>query len=133
MTPQDKSQRRGSFSAVGGRALGRAYRALERVVGRHPWLVQGSVNVVAPTSPAGRVTYTWTRKVKAKTVTVALSRQQAAVFRQAIAANRVIEAALRQIRDVSQHALLRGWPGVTKRRGKPAANGDRRLSQRGLK
>ena len=74
------------------------------------------MNVVAPKSPAGSVTYTWTRKVRAKTVTVALSPQQVAVFRQAIKANRQIEALLTRLRQVSQAALLEEVPGVTKRR-----------------
>ena len=93
-----------------------AYRALERAVRRHPWLVQGSVNVVAPKSPGGCVTYTWTRKVRAKTVTVALSRQQAVAFRQAIKVNLRIEASLSRLREMSQTALLADLPGVTKRR-----------------
>lgn len=92
------------------------YRALDRAVCRQPWLVQGSVNVVAPKSPAASVTYTWTRKVRAKTVTVALSREQSAAFRQAIEANRRIEAALTRLRGLSQTVLLAEVPGVTKRR-----------------
>ena len=98
------------------REMHNAYRALDRAVRRHPWLVQGSVNVVAPKSPGGNTTYTWTRKVRAKTVTVALSREQSAAFRQAIKANRQIEEALSRLRAVSQTALLADVPGVTKRR-----------------
>jgi hypothetical protein len=104
------------FSATVRRDLQAAYRTLARAVGRQPWLAQGSVNVVAPKSPAGTVTYTWTRKVRAKTVTVALSRQQAAAFRQAIETNRRIEEALSRLRQMSQTALLAEVPGVTKRR-----------------
>ena len=110
--PTDKT----SFSAAALRDLRAAYRTLERAVGRQPWLVQGSVNVVVPRSPASSVTYTWTRKVRAKTVTVALSPQQAAAFRQAIEANRRIEEALSRLRQLSQTALLEEVPGVTKRR-----------------
>ena len=89
---------------------------MEKTLGRQPWLVQGSVNVVAPKSPGGNVTYTWTRKVRAKTVTVALSEAQVKVFRQAIAANRRVEETLAQLREVSQAALLKGLPGVSRRR-----------------
>jgi hypothetical protein len=67
-------------------------------------------------SPAGNTTYTWTRKVRAKTVTVALSRGQSAAFRQAIEANRRIKEALSRLREVSQTALLAAAPGVTRRR-----------------
>ena len=98
------------------REMHNAYRALDRAVRRHPWLVQGSVNVVAPKSPGGNTTYTWTRKVRAKTVTVALSHEQSAAFRHAIEANRQIEEALSRLRAVSQTALLADVPGVTKRR-----------------
>jgi hypothetical protein len=111
---QSSAQRR--FSASVLQDLQDAYRVLDRAVRRHPWLVQGSINVVAPRSPSASVTYTWTRKVRAKTVTVALSRQQSLAFRQAVEANRRIEEALSRLRQVSQVALLAEVPGVTKRR-----------------
>jgi len=116
MKPQDKSSDKMRFSAAVRRDLQAAYRALLRTARRHPWLVQGSVNVVAPKSPAASVTYTWTRKVRAKTATVALSCQQAVAFRKAVQANRRIEAVLKRLRQVSQAALLAEVPGVTKRR-----------------
>lgn len=116
MKAQVKSLRREDGSAAALHALQAGYRELGRAVRRQPWLVQGSVNVVAPKSSGGSETYTWTRKVRAKTVTVALSARQAAVFRQAIQANRHIEAALSHLREASQTALLTNLPGVTKRR-----------------
>jgi hypothetical protein len=54
--------------------------------------------------------------VKAKTVTVALSREQANAFRQAIAANRRIEKALVRLRELSQNAILEHLTGVPRRR-----------------
>jgi len=114
MKRPDKSSGKTRFSAVVLRDLQAAYRTLDRAAGRQPWLVQGSV--VAPKSPAARVTYTWTRKVRAKTITVALSQKQAVAFRQAISANRQIEEALSRLRQVSQTALLAEVPGVTQRR-----------------
>ena len=116
MKRQDKSSEEAHFSASVLRDLQDAHQALVRTVSQSPWLVQGSVNVVAPKSPAASVTYTWTRKVRAKTVTVALSRQQSDAFRKAVEANRSIEAALNRLRQVSQAALLTEVPGVTKRR-----------------
>ena len=116
MKRQDKSSGKRRFSASVLRDLQAAYRTLDRATGRQPWLVQGSVNVVAPKSPVGRVTYTWTRKVRAKTITVALSQKQAVAFRRAISANRQIEEALSRLRQVSQTALLAEAPGVTQRR-----------------
>jgi hypothetical protein len=116
MKRQDKSSSKTRFSALVLRDLQAAYRTLDRAAGRQPWLVQGSVNVVAPKSTAASVTYTWTRKVRAKTITVALSQKQAVAFRRAISANRQIEAALSRLRQVSQAALLAKVPGVTQRR-----------------
>ena len=116
MKRQGKSSDKTRFSASVRRDLQDACRALVRTVRQRPWLVQGSVNVVAPKSPSASVTYTWTRKVRAKTVTVALSRQQSVAFQKAVEANRQIEAALNRLRQVSQTALLAEVPGVTKRR-----------------
>ena len=116
MKAQGNSSGTTRFSAAVRRDLQAAYRALVRTVRRHPWLAQGSVNVVAPKSPSASLTYTWTRKVRAKTATVALSRQQSVAFRTAVEANRQIEAALNRLRQVSQAALLAEVPGVTKRR-----------------
>jgi hypothetical protein len=116
MKPQDKSAGKLRFSAAVRRDLHDAWQTLGRTVRRSPFLAQGSVNVVAPKSPAASVTYTWTRKVRAKTVTVALSRQQSVAFRKAVEANRRIEAALNRLRQVTQTALLAEVPGVTKRR-----------------
>ena len=67
---------------------------MEKAISQQPWLLQGSVNVVTPKTPGGNVTYTWTRKVRAKTVTIALSKAQAKAFRAAIAANRQVEEIL---------------------------------------
>ena len=119
------------FSASALRELHAAYRTLDRVVCRQPWLVQGSVNVVVPKSPAASVTYTWTRKVRAKTVTVALSSEQSAAFRQAIEANRLIDIALSRLRVVSQTALLAELPGVTKRRLDGRQNAETKSVQKG--
>ena len=126
------SGKRGFFGSA-RRDLPAAYGQLDRAVARQPWLAQGSVNVVAPKSPGGHVTYTWTRKVRAKTITVALSAEQAAAFRGALAAHRRIEAALRRLRQVSQAALLSELPGVTKRRSVAPKSARRKPPQKGLK
>jgi hypothetical protein len=116
MKQQDKLSVQAHFSPSILRQLRAAYRRLEQAVSRQPWLVQGSVNVVAPKSPGGNDTYTWTRKVRAKTVTIALSKAQADAFREAIAANRRVEEALARLRQVTQTALLQSLPGVSRRR-----------------
>ena len=119
MKRQEKTIGQAQFSPSILRRLPTAYRRLEQAASGQPWLVQGSVNVVAPKSPGGRVTYTWTRKIRAKTVTIALSETQAHAFRAAIAANRHLEEALTHLREVSQTALLEGLPGVSKVRAGP--------------
>ena len=133
MKPQEKSLGKRRFSPSVLRDLQAAYRELDRALRQQPWLVQGSVNVVAPKSTAGSVTYTWTRKVRAKTVTAALSRKQAVAFREAMTANRQIEAALSRLRQVSQAALLAEVPGVTKRRLNVRKTRERKESKRELK
>lgn len=57
----------------------------------------------------------WTRKVKAKTVTVALSAPQAELYRQAIVENRRLEHILREMREISRQFLQKSVPGVRKR------------------
>jgi hypothetical protein len=116
MKRQDKTFGQAHFSPSIVRRLQAAYRRLEQAVSDQPWLAQGSVNVVAPKSPGGNVTYTWTRKLRGKTVTVALSETQAHAFRAAIAANRRLEEALTHLREVSQTALLDSLPSVSRRR-----------------
>ena len=117
-TPAQSSAGTGR-SASGTRAVQAAYRTLDRLRRGHPWLAQGSVNEIAPKTPGGRVTYTWTRKVRAKTVTVALSKAQAAAFRRAIRVNRRVEAVLTNLRAASQEALLSSLPGAPKCRPVP--------------
>ncbi len=101
------------------------YESLQRSLGKQPWILQGSVNErpPPPDSTAARVAYTWTRKARGKTVTVALSPQQARAFRRAIEANRRLEKTLAEMRQISQLALMQSLPGVKKvARSKPAQN-----------
>jgi len=53
-----------------------------------------------------RASWRWTRKVKAKTVTVALSPAQSAAFRQAIDNHRHLEKLVKEMRALSQTFLL---------------------------
>ena len=131
MKRQDKSAGKTGFSASILWDLQAAYRTLDGAVCRQPWLVQGSVNVVTQKSPGAGVTYTWTRKVRAKTITVALSKEQAVAFRQAIETNRRIEEALACLRDVSQDALLTTLPGVARRRSEPPKTGQAKIAPKG--
>ena len=94
------------------------FESLRDSLAKSPWILQGSVNErpPPPESTSARATYTWTRKVRGKTVTVALSRQQARAFQRAIAANRRLEETLAVMRQISQKALTESLPGVKKTR-----------------
>ena len=76
------------------------------------WVTQGSLSQ----SPQGN--WRWTRKVKAKTVTVALSDQQAELFRRAIDDHRELEKLVDQMRAISQQLLLNSVQGPARRKRK---------------
>ena len=79
------------------------------------WITQGSI------FQTQQGTWYWTRKVKAKTVTLALSAQQAQLFQQAIAQHRKLEALLEKMRAISQKILLGSVSGPPRRkRAKPS-------------
>jgi hypothetical protein len=60
--------------------------------------------------------YQWTRKIKGKTVTVALSASQAKVFQKAIANQRKLERITRQMRQLSLEILQATTQGVKRRK-----------------
>jgi hypothetical protein len=74
-----------------------------------PWVCQGSVMRTPPNA------YRWTRKVNKKTVTVALSKDQASLITEAITNHRKLEAILKEMRALSENALLGSVPGVQKK------------------
>ena len=79
------------------------------------WITQGSI------FQTQQGTWCWTRKVKAKTVTVALSAQQAELFEQAVAQHRKLELLVAKMRDISQTFLLQSVPGpVRRKRARPS-------------
>jgi hypothetical protein len=92
-----------------GRKLEGRFRALKEEIATLGWLTHGSVS---PNHPGY---WRWTRKVKAKTVSVALSEAQAELFRQAIANHRKLEAILQEMRAISQEVLLKSDPGNPKK------------------
>lgn len=98
--------------------LSPAYRQLQRRLGRLGYLSQGSVFERAPNQQGSR--YVWTRKVQAKTVTVALSKEQYQWLRRAVANQRELERTMRQMQKLSRQILFETVPGVTRR--KPLSN-----------
>jgi hypothetical protein len=91
------------------------YELLQKALTDLPWVLQGTVVETPPKSLTARATYSWTRKVRAKTITVSLSPEQAIAFRSAIAANRRVEKALLEMREVSQDVLMNSLPRTRKR------------------
>ena len=86
------------------------YRRLKEQLLELGWIAQGSV---LPQPPRA---WRLTRKVKAKTVSIALSEQQVPLYKAAIADQRKLEAILNQMREISDHVLQQSVPGVKKRR-----------------
>lgn len=96
--------------------LPNAYQKLRETLGEIPLIANGSVMEVPPRTENGNTTYIWTRKVKSKTVTVALSKEQFHTFSKAIEANRRIEDTLNKMRAISEKYVLETLPGVTRRK-----------------
>jgi hypothetical protein len=59
--------------------------------------------------------YRWTRKVNKKTFTVSLSKAQAELIATAIDSHRKLEDLLKEMRALSEKALLGSAPGIQKR------------------
>jgi hypothetical protein len=91
------------------RRIQRRYEQIKKQLLGLGWIPQGSLMHEPPNA------WRWTRKIKAKTVTVALSQQQAELYQQAIANHRRLEQLLSQMRDLSQKVLLDSVRGVRKR------------------
>ncbi len=91
-----------------------AYRQiLDRVV-KLGYISQGSVLERRPGQAGSR--YVWTRKVRAKTVTVALSEEQYHWLRQAVANQRELDRIVAELQRRSRQVLFETIPGVTRRK-----------------
>ena len=91
-------------------ALRKRFQSCKTQILALDWVTQGSLSQ----SPQGN--WRWTRKVKAKTVTVALSDQQAELFRLAIDDHRKLEKLFDQMRTISQQVLLNSVEGPARRK-----------------
>jgi len=90
------------------------YRQLQRQMARLGYISQGSVFERAPGQQGSR--YVWTRKVQAKTVTVALSREQYQWLKQTVANQRKLERIVEQMQKLSRQILFEHVPGVVRRK-----------------
>lgn len=89
--------------------LTRRYQLLVEGLSRLGSISQGSVMHQPPGA------WRWTRKVKAKTVSVALSAAQAAAIKQALSNQRHLDEVIDEMREITQKLILGTIPGVRRR------------------
>lgn len=97
--------------------VSRPYRQLQRRLARLGYLSQGSVFERKPGQQGSR--FVWTRKVDAKTVTVALSPEQYHWLRRAVANQRKLDRIVKQMQMLSRKKLFGTVPGVLRRKPLP--------------
>jgi virulence-associated protein VapD len=90
------------------------YRQLQQQLARLGYVSQGSVFERAADQQGSR--YVWTRKVRAKTVTVALSREQYHWLKKAVANQRELTRIVEQMQNFSRQILFANVPGVVRRK-----------------
>lgn len=78
------------------------------------WISEGYVQDRGP--GAGGPCYQWTRKVRGKTVSVALSREQYLWLADAIAQWRQLQSDLKQMQQLSRRILFETIPGPPRRK-----------------
>jgi hypothetical protein len=90
------------------------YAKLRTQLAQVGWISQGYVQDRGP--GAGGPCYQWTRKVKAKTVSVALSKEQYEALRQAIDNWKELESILRQMQLLSRKMIFENLPNPPRRK-----------------
>jgi hypothetical protein len=90
------------------------YARLREQLGLVGWISEGYVQDRGP--GAGGPCYQWTRKVRGKTVSVALSREQYEWLREAITHWRQLQATLREMQRLSRQVLFATVPHPPRRK-----------------
>jgi hypothetical protein len=90
------------------------YDRLKATLAQTGWISEGYVQDRGP--GAGGACYPWTRKVKGKTICVALSRQQYDWLKVAIANWRVMQTTLRRMQQLSRQVLFTTVPDTQRRK-----------------
>lgn len=90
------------------------FARLRAQLARTGWISQGYVQDRGP--GAGGACYPWTRKVKGKTICVALSKEQYEWLKQAIANWRTVQKTLRQMQRLSREELFESLPNPKRRK-----------------
>jgi cyclopropane fatty-acyl-phospholipid synthase-like methyltransferase len=91
-------------SATTSASRQKEYARLRAQLAQIGWISEGYVQDRGP--GAGGACYPWTRKVKGKTVCVALSKEQYEWLKQAIANWRTLQKTLRQMQRLSREELF---------------------------
>lgn len=90
------------------------YASLRRRLAQVGWISQGYVQDRGP--GAGGPCYQWTRKVKGKTVSVALAKEQYEWLRTAIAQWRQLQLTLKEMQRLSRQVLFQTVPHPPRRK-----------------
>lgn len=90
------------------------YQQLRQQMQSLGWISEGYVQDRGP--GAGGPCYQWTRKVKAKTVSVALSKEQYEWLKQAIENWKSLQQILKTMRQLSREELFETIPGPARRK-----------------
>lgn len=90
------------------------YAQLRDRLAQTGWISEGYVQDRGP--GAGGPCYQWTRKVKGKTVSVALSKEQFEWLREAIAQWREVQATLKEMQRLSRQVLFETVPNPRRRK-----------------
>ena len=96
------------------KALRAEYAQLRRQLARTGWISHGYVQDRGP--GAGGPCYQWTRKVKGKTVSVALSREQFEGLGEAIANWREVQRILQRMQVISRTVIFGTLPDTRRRK-----------------
>ncbi len=99
--------------------LKQQYERLRQSLAKVGWISQGSVVDRSKLHPP-RSGYQWTRKVKAKTITVALSAEEFKAFNRAIANERQLWKTIQKMEQISRRVLFKNRP--QHRTAKPLTN-----------
>lgn len=91
-----------------------SYAQLAQRLATTGWISEGYVQDRGP--GAGGPCYQWTRKVKGKTVSLALSREQYLWLKEAIENWRTLQAVLKQMQRLSRQTLFQTIPGPKRRK-----------------
>jgi hypothetical protein len=94
-----------------------SYSQLAQALSSTGWISEGSVQDRGP--GAGGPCYQWTRKLKGKTVSLALSMQQFLWLKEAIQNWRNLQMILKQMQRLSRQELFASIPGPKRRKSIP--------------